>query len=77
MKRSAENKSRDKVFDIFFSTKPVGKGTGLGLSISQNIIKLHGGTITFECPPDGGTIFTIEIPLEFSEETQTEEAVFI
>ena len=46
---------RDKIFDIFFTTKPVGKGTGLGLSISRNIINLHGGSITFECPPEGGT----------------------
>jgi PAS domain S-box-containing protein len=55
---------RNKVFDIFFTTKPVGKGTGLGLSISQNIIKIHGGQLYFECPPGGGTTFTIELPLE-------------
>jgi signal transduction histidine kinase len=55
---------RDKVFDIFFTTKPVGKGTGLGLSISQNIIKIHGGDLYFECPPEGGTTFTISLPLE-------------
>jgi signal transduction histidine kinase len=58
---------RDKVFDIFFTTKPVGKGTGLGLSISRKIIELHGGTITFECPPEGGTRFVIELPLEKAE----------
>ncbi len=69
--------SRDKIFDIFFTTKPVGTGTGLGLSISQNIIKLHGGSITFECPEQGGTVFTIELPLEFSEVPSTEEPVFI
>ena len=68
---------RDKIFDIFFTTKPVGTGTGLGLSISQNIIKLHGGSLTFVCPPEGGTIFTIKLPLEFSEEKQAEEPVFI
>jgi two-component system NtrC family sensor kinase len=53
---------RDKVFDIFFTTKPVGAGTGLGLSISQNIIKIHGGNLYFECPPEGGTVFIIELP---------------
>jgi len=68
---------RDKIFDIFFTTKPVGTGTGLGLSISQNIIKLHGGNISFECPPEGGTTFTIELPLEFTEIPTTEEPVFI
>ena len=54
---------RDKIFDIFFTTKPAGKGTGLGLSISQNILKIHGGRIAFECPPEGGTVFTVELPL--------------
>jgi signal transduction histidine kinase len=67
---------RDKVFDIFFTTKQVGKGTGLGLSISQNIIKLHGGNLTFECPDGGGTRFLIELPLEYVE-SETEEPVFI
>jgi len=68
---------RDKIFDIFFTTKPVGTGTGLGLSISQNIIKLHGGNISFECPPGGGTTFAIELPLEFTGTPTTEEPVFI
>ena len=67
---------RDKIFDIFFTTKPVGKGTGLGLSITQNIIQLHGGTISFDCPSGGGTTFTIELPLEFND-AQTDEPVFV
>jgi PAS domain S-box-containing protein len=54
---------REKIFDIFFTTKPAGKGTGLGLSISQNILKIHGGLIAFDCPPEGGTVFTVELPL--------------
>jgi signal transduction histidine kinase len=66
---------KDKVFDIFFTTKPVGKGTGLGLSISRKIIELHGGAITFECPPEGGTRFVIELPLE-KVEPATNELVF-
>jgi len=67
---------RDKIFDIFFTTKPVGKGTGLGLSISQNIINLHGGNIRVDCPPEGGTVFHIELPLE-SEDTVAEEPLFV
>jgi len=69
-------KVRDKIFDIFYTSKPVGKGTGLGLSISQNIINLHGGGIRFECPSTGGTIFIIELPLE-STETSLEEPLFV
>jgi PAS domain S-box-containing protein len=67
---------RDKIFDIFFTTKPVGKGTGIGLSLSQNIIKLHGGSIRVECPPEGGTTFIIELPLGIVEEP-IEEPLFI
>jgi PAS domain S-box-containing protein len=67
---------RDKIFDIFFSTKPVGKGTGLGLSISQNIIKLHGGTIAVDCPSEGGTVFTMKLPYGYIEQA-IEEPVFI
>jgi len=65
---------RDKVFDIFFTTKPVGKGTGLGLSISQNIIKIHGGSLTFVCPPEGGTTFLIELPATYAGATEEERA---
>jgi PAS domain S-box-containing protein len=68
---------RDKVFDVFFTTKPVGQGTGLGLSISQNIINLHGGSLTFECPETGGTIFVIELPLEAGEQNKSEASLFI
>ncbi|MEE9609966.1 MAG: ATP-binding protein, partial [Desulfatiglandales bacterium] len=67
---------REEIFEIFFTTKPVGKGTGLGLSISQNIIKLHGGNIAVKCPPHGGTTFIIELPLGFVE-GPVEESVFI
>lgn len=67
---------RDKIFDIFFTTKPVGKGTGLGLSITENIIKLHGGQIKIDCPAEGGTTFIIELPLGFVEQTR-DEPLFI
>ena len=59
---------REKIFDIFFTTKPAGKGTGLGLTLSKNIIKLHGGNIMIESPPEGGTTFIIELPLGFVEQ---------
>ncbi|MDN5201081.1 tetratricopeptide repeat protein [Fulvivirgaceae bacterium BMA10] len=50
-----------KVFDDFFTTKPLGEGTGLGLSIAKKIIQKHAGSISFESSP-GRTKFTVLIP---------------
>jgi C4-dicarboxylate-specific signal transduction histidine kinase len=52
-----------KLFQPFFTTKPVGQGTGLGLSVSYGIIQSHGGTIGYRRAPDGGSIFYFELPL--------------
>ena len=52
-----------RVFDPFFTTKPVGEGTGLGLSISYEIVTKHGGEIRAESPPEGGSVFTIRLPM--------------
>ena len=67
---------REKIFDIFFTTKPAGKGTGLGLTITKNIVKLHGGNITIDSPPEGGTTFMIELPLAF-EDQPVQEPLFV
>ncbi|MFO7932397.1 MAG: ATP-binding protein [Thermodesulfobacteriota bacterium] len=68
----------NRIFDPFFSTKPVGKGTGLGLSVTFGIIKDHGGRINVlspapkeyvqampdeGMPPGPGTVFLVELPL--------------
>jgi len=55
-----ENLSR--IFNPFFTTKPVGEGTGLGLSISDGIIREHGGRIRAESAPGKGASFIIELP---------------
>ena len=52
-----------KIFDPFFTTKPVGQGTGLGLSICYQIIRRHDGTISARNTIEGGTEFTIVLPL--------------
>ena len=49
----------DKIYEPFFTTKPVGSGTGLGLSISRNIIELHGGRLEIVNRPEGGVRATI------------------
>ena len=54
---------KGKIFDTFFTTKPVGKGTGLGLSISHKIIKSHSGQVDVESKVGEGTTFIIKIPI--------------
>jgi two-component system NtrC family sensor kinase len=53
-----------RVFDPFYTTKPVGKGTGLGLSICYGIVTEHGGTIHVRNVPERGACFTIELPFQ-------------
>jgi two-component system NtrC family sensor kinase len=55
-------KDPSRVFDPFYTTKPVGKGTGLGLSICYGIISEHGGQIRVRNEPPRGACFTIELP---------------
>jgi two-component system NtrC family sensor kinase len=58
---SAEN--LNKIFNPFFTTKPVGKGTGLGLSLCYGIMREHGGSISVQSGPGKGATFTIELPV--------------
>ena len=51
-----------RIFDPFYTTKPVGKGTGLGLSICYGIIKAHGGEILARNHPQGGAVFQVRLP---------------
>jgi signal transduction histidine kinase len=52
----------DRVFDPFYTTRPIGKGPGLGLSVCYGIIQEHNGRITGQNRPEGGAIFRIELP---------------
>ncbi|MEA2104703.1 MAG: PAS domain S-box protein [Candidatus Cloacimonadota bacterium] len=61
--------SRQKIFNLFYTTKEVGVGTGQGLAISYNVIvKKHKGNIDFETEVDEGTTFTINLPVDSKEE---------
>lgn len=53
----------NRIFDPFYTTKPVGEGTGLGLSISFSIIERHKGAINVESSLDKGTTFTVRLPI--------------
>lgn len=53
----------EKIWDPFFTTKPVGQGTGLGLSITNGIVTRHGGRIRVESASGRGTRFDIELPI--------------
>ena len=62
-----------RIFDPFFTTKPEGVGTGLGLAIVSGFVRLHGGSISVFCPPEGGSRFIVELPV--AEEMRTRQAL--
>src|SRR6267378_2933962 len=55
-------KEPQRVFDPFYTTKPVGKGTGLGLSICFGILQEHAGKILCYNSQQGGAVFRVELP---------------
>jgi signal transduction histidine kinase len=58
---SAEHLSR--VFDPFFTTRPVGGGTGMGLAVCYGIVARHGGSIVVDSQPGAGTTVSIRLPV--------------
>jgi signal transduction histidine kinase len=53
----------DRIFDPFYTTKPLDQGTGLGLSSVLGIVKGHGGFIQVDSTPGAGTEFRVYLPL--------------
>ncbi|WP_310345433.1 ATP-binding protein [Rhodoferax saidenbachensis] len=58
-----------RIFDPFYTTKPVGKGTGLGLSLSYGIIQRHHGSIDVSSEPGKGSSFRVNLPIKWAEGT--------
>jgi signal transduction histidine kinase len=52
-----------RVFEPFYTTKPVGRGVGLGLSTCYGIIRQHGGEIECQNRPEGGAVFRLLLPV--------------
>jgi len=56
---------KQRLYDNFFTTKPIGQGTGLGMPITRDIVEnKHGGRLSFESQAGEGTSFTIQIPVK-------------
>src|SRR5262249_28121063 len=59
-----------RVFEPFFTMRPVGEGTGLGLSVAHGIIKAHGGRIEAASSPGEGSRFDIFLPVTPAQANQ-------
>ncbi|MBF2037356.1 MAG: HAMP domain-containing histidine kinase [Leptolyngbyaceae cyanobacterium T60_A2020_046] len=69
--------TRDRIFEPFYTTKPVGVGTGLGMSISHQIVtEIHGGQLECKSEPGEGTEFIIRIPIhQIQDEAEVTAAI--
>ena len=52
---------QEHLFEPFFTTKH--RGTGLGLPTARRILEGHGGSIALDCPPGGGTVAIVRLPV--------------
>jgi signal transduction histidine kinase len=53
-----------RLFEPFYTTKPVGEGTGLGLTLSREIVQRHRGQIEVSSELGKGTVFTVTLPID-------------
>ena len=70
---------KERAFEPFFTTKPQGVGTGIGLSVCLRIVDAHGGTISLDALPGGGTLCRIKLPMGpeiAKEEEEQAQAAF-
>lgn len=67
----------NRIYDPFFTTKPVGEGTGLGLSISFSIVERHGGDISVETRLNQGTCVTVRLPRHYEPVVLEDEKAIV
>jgi two-component system NtrC family sensor kinase len=65
---------QSKIFDTYFTTKPVGEGTGLGLPIVKSIVEEHGGEVKFTTRAGVGTTFSVFLPTQLPDEPMLKAA---
>jgi two-component system, cell cycle sensor histidine kinase and response regulator CckA len=66
-----------RIFEPFFSTKPLSTGTGLGLSVAYGVAKQHNGWITVKSEQNKGSVFTVYLPAYAKEPVVEEEEDFV
>lgn len=71
-----DEKTKERIFEPFYTTKDVGKGTGLGLSIAFGIISQHNGFIRVESSPRAGTKFHVYLPIHESADAVQPDAAY-
>lgn len=62
---------RDKIFDLYFTTKK--GGSGIGLAMTYRIVQIHSGSVEVESGPNAGTTFTLTLPLAIAQEGRMRE----